>query len=245
MAEYRIDELARLAGTTTRNVRAYQDRGILPPPRREGRVGIYTDAHLARLRLIGSLLRRGYASAQISELLSGWEQGKNLGEVLGLEEAINSPWTDEIPAYLPTDQVRELLGGDEQFDRVVRLGLLEPDGERCLVTSPQLLSGFTELTGSGFSIGELIELYEDIAPAVDVVARRMVEAGASRLIAEHGDAWLPEKDEVAEVTQLLRQLRLVAMSSVQGILGHALERNIESVLGEHLARVIKQNQPRE
>src|SRR5436305_1643105 len=46
-AEYRIDELAREAGTTVRNVRAYQDRGLLPPPRRSGRVGLYTDAHLS------------------------------------------------------------------------------------------------------------------------------------------------------------------------------------------------------
>ena len=34
-----IDELARRAGTTTRNVRSYQTRGILPPPRMVGRVG--------------------------------------------------------------------------------------------------------------------------------------------------------------------------------------------------------------
>ncbi|MFB9386717.1 MerR family transcriptional regulator [Pseudonocardia petroleophila] len=37
--EYRIDELAHTAGTTVRNIRAYQDRGLLPPPRRVGRVG--------------------------------------------------------------------------------------------------------------------------------------------------------------------------------------------------------------
>ena len=43
MAEYRIDDLAREAGTTVRNVRVYQDRGLLPPPRREGRAGIYSD----------------------------------------------------------------------------------------------------------------------------------------------------------------------------------------------------------
>ena len=32
--EYRIDDLARLAGTTTRNIRVYRDRGLLPPPLR-------------------------------------------------------------------------------------------------------------------------------------------------------------------------------------------------------------------
>lgn len=31
--EYTIDELARVTETTTRNIRAYQERGILPPPK--------------------------------------------------------------------------------------------------------------------------------------------------------------------------------------------------------------------
>jgi hypothetical protein len=54
-----IDQLAREAGTTVRNVRAYQERGLLPPPDREGRVGVYGEGHLARLRLIASLAERG------------------------------------------------------------------------------------------------------------------------------------------------------------------------------------------
>src|SRR5215467_7263554 len=88
MGEYRIDELARLAATTVRNVRVYQDRGLLAPPRRDGRVGIYTDAHLARLRLIGRLLRRGYTFAIIGEMLAVWERGGDLAEILDLESAI-------------------------------------------------------------------------------------------------------------------------------------------------------------
>ncbi|MBM2600552.1 MerR family DNA-binding transcriptional regulator, partial [Pseudomonas sp. BDPW] len=31
--------MARAAGSSVRNVRAYQDRGLLPPPERRGRVG--------------------------------------------------------------------------------------------------------------------------------------------------------------------------------------------------------------
>ncbi|MBF6482319.1 MerR family transcriptional regulator, partial [Nocardia cyriacigeorgica] len=46
MGEYRIDELARAAGTTSRNVRLYQEKGLLPAPvRRAGRANIYGDAH--------------------------------------------------------------------------------------------------------------------------------------------------------------------------------------------------------
>ncbi|MGZ6833811.1 MAG: MerR family transcriptional regulator, partial [Mycobacteriaceae bacterium] len=68
MTEYRIDDLARLAGTTVRNVRVYQDRGLLPGPRKQGRTGWYSESHLARLKLIGRLLDRGYTFATIGEL---------------------------------------------------------------------------------------------------------------------------------------------------------------------------------
>src|SRR5699024_10415430 len=61
--EITSEELARTADTTVRNVRAYQDRGLLPPPERRGRSGIYSDVHLARLRIIGQLLKRGYTLA--------------------------------------------------------------------------------------------------------------------------------------------------------------------------------------
>ena len=66
-AEYTIDELAREAGATVRNIRAYQERGILPPPRRQGRVGLYGASHLARLKIIGSMLARGYTIANVAE----------------------------------------------------------------------------------------------------------------------------------------------------------------------------------
>src|ERR1700753_3738911 len=61
--EYRIEDLARLAGTTTRNIRVYRDRGLLPPPLRVGRIALFNDTHLTRLRLITSMLDRGNALA--------------------------------------------------------------------------------------------------------------------------------------------------------------------------------------
>src|ERR1700744_4455356 len=78
--EYRIEDLARLAGTTTRNIRVYRDRGLLPPPSRVGRIALYNDTHLTRLRLITSMLDRGYNIAHVREMLSAWEEGKDLGD---------------------------------------------------------------------------------------------------------------------------------------------------------------------
>src|SRR5262245_28473542 len=83
--EYAVDELARAADTTVRNVRAYQDRGLLAPPERRGRSGIYTETHLSRLRIIGQLLERGYTLASIADLFSAIEHGHDLADLLGLE----------------------------------------------------------------------------------------------------------------------------------------------------------------
>ena len=66
--EYRIDDLARLAGTTTRNIRVYRDRGLLHPPLRVGRIALFNDTHLVRLRLITSMLDRGYNIAHVHEM---------------------------------------------------------------------------------------------------------------------------------------------------------------------------------
>src|SRR5699024_6812822 len=107
--EYLIDDLARRAGMTVRNVRAYQERGLLAPPRKEGRVGYYNDAHLARLRLIGSMLERSYTLANIQEMVDTWEQGYGLRDLLGLEEAVAGPFWREIPGKLFAAELFEPL----------------------------------------------------------------------------------------------------------------------------------------
>jgi DNA-binding transcriptional MerR regulator len=56
---FSIDELARAAGMTPRNVRAYRTKGLLPPPDREGRASRYRVAHLDRLRNIRGLREAG------------------------------------------------------------------------------------------------------------------------------------------------------------------------------------------
>src|SRR6059058_1343777 len=118
--EYRIEELARLAGTTTRNIRVYRDRGLLHPPLRVGRIALFNDTHLTRLRLVTSMLDRGYNIAHVHEMLSAWEQGKDIGDVLGLENAIAGTWATEKSERMPLAQAKELIGDDVgAFDRLV------------------------------------------------------------------------------------------------------------------------------
>ena len=44
--DYRVEKLAAVAGVRVDTLRFYQARGILPAPRREGRIALYGDDHL-------------------------------------------------------------------------------------------------------------------------------------------------------------------------------------------------------
>jgi len=81
---FTVDELARAAGTTTRQVRALQTRGLLPRPGLVGRTGYYDTGHLDRLRAILRLQAEGFSLAALATLLRAWDRGTTLAEVLGL-----------------------------------------------------------------------------------------------------------------------------------------------------------------
>ena len=128
--EYRIADLAREAGTTVRNIRAYQDRGLIPPPRRTGRIVLYSQAHLLRLRLIGTLLERGFTLANIGELMALWERGQGIGALLGAEAALVAPWADHSSATMSAEELVELLGPGPGSDaaalaRAIEIGIFE------------------------------------------------------------------------------------------------------------------------
>lgn len=243
MGEYRIDELARRAESTVRNVRVYQDRGLLAPPRRDGRVGIYTDAHLARLRLIGQLLKRGYTFANIGEMLAVWERGGNLADVLDLESAVGHPWSDEIPSYVSAGQLRELFGTEvteENRARAVALGILEEDGERYRVPSPRLLSAGAEMVAAGVSLPAVLDLAERLRTQVDAAAHDMAATVAGQVVAARlRDGTLAGKD-LAEVAAIIRRLRPLAQIVLDAMLAQAMSQHVPDALGDHLARVLDQ-----
>jgi DNA-binding transcriptional MerR regulator len=239
VAEYRIDELARESGTTVRNVRAYQDRGLVPPPRRQGRVGIYTDAHLARLRLIGQLLERGYSLANIAELVSAWERGQDIGELLGLEAALVGPWSDEAAGFITFEDLVKLFGDDpDALRESVKLGLLEPDGDGFRVPSPRLLHAGAELVTAGIPLDAVLTHARQLARDTDRIAARFVELVSANVFEPYGDHPFPAAD-VPRLADLLRRLRPLAEATVDAYLARAMERRMAKELGDHYDRLME------
>ena len=69
--EFRVDQLAAAADVSVDTVRFYQAKGLVPPPRREGRIALYGDEHLERLARIRQLQARGLTLATIKRLVAG------------------------------------------------------------------------------------------------------------------------------------------------------------------------------
>jgi DNA-binding transcriptional MerR regulator len=235
--EYRIDELAQAAGMTVRNVRAYQDRGLLPRPRRQGRVGLYGDGHLVRLRLIGHLLDRGYSLANIGELMSAWERGHELSQLLGLESAIASPWSDELPAYMTAEELLALFGtgvNPEQLDQAITLGIVQPEGDRFRVPSPRLLRAGAELIAAGVPVSAVLDHARQLRRDVDRIARRFVELVDTHIFASVSH----DRPDLADLAELVRRLRPLGEMVVSSELARAMERAANAQLGDRLTELL-------
>ncbi|POM22990.1 MerD: mercuric resistance transcriptional repressor protein MerD [Actinomadura rubteroloni] len=252
MATYRIDELARTAGTTVRNVRAFQERGVLPPPQRHGRTGVYDDSHLARIRLVVQLQERGYTFAVIAELISAWERGHDLGELLGLEKVLTDPWTDEIPGYVTLVELGELfLPGEtapppervaELLRRAEELGFVEPAGDRYRVPSPRLLNVGAELVAAGIPLEAVFDIAARLAGDCREIARRFV-----RLTVEHADlddvAGYHDRTDLPDLAQLITRLRPLAQSAVHGLLARGMQAEVMTAFGERIEDLALREEP--
>lgn len=229
--EYRIDDLARLAGTTTRNVRVYRDRDLLPPPRRVGRIALFNDTHLTRLRLITSMLDRGYTIAHVKEMIGAWEQGKDLGDILGLESAIAGSWTTERPQTMPRAKAEQLIDDPSALRRLVELGVVRLDASEATIVRPKLIEAFNEIRGYGITIDKLVDLYEQSLPHIDAISQLLVRAGAEHVLERvKPGAPLPADTEIAELIGMLVRFRTQAVASVTATLASSIESTIESMV---------------
>ena len=225
MTEYRIDDLARMAGTTVRNVRVYQDRGLLPGPRKQGRTGWYSESHLGRLRLIGRLLDRGYTFATIAELLLAVQQGWRVEDLLGLEEEIAQPWTDERPVKMALPQLRRMFGkqtSKAMLQRCCEIGLFTRTGTSYVVHSPRLLAAGKDLVDAGIPISAVLDLAEALQTDMAVVANRFVDLVAAHVLPAEGEPLTPSTEQIGEIAGLIHQLRPHAAQAVDATFARAM-----------------------
>jgi DNA-binding transcriptional MerR regulator len=96
--EMRVEQLSARSGVAVDTIRYYQSKGLLEPPRRQGRVAWYDDGHLERLGRIRALQQRGFTLATIVRLVDGDLDAADealIGELSGMQRPRGGPDTAE------------------------------------------------------------------------------------------------------------------------------------------------------
>jgi DNA-binding transcriptional MerR regulator len=181
-----IDELAVRTGTTTRTLRLYQTKSLLPPPRIVGRIGYYSEVHVNRLIIIDRLQKRGFSLAGIAELFKIWQQGKSLDELLGLEAQLTAPWNQERPELISQEDFAarypRLVENPELMDRLKRLRLLLEDPKGYLVPTPVLFNFGEQLYHQGMPVDAAVQQMELLHEDVHRIAKRFVRMFRKHLL---------------------------------------------------------------
>ncbi len=243
--EYTIDELARVTETTTRNIRAYQERGILPPPRLRGRKGIYSDAHYSRIRLIADLLGRGYTLSTINDLLKALEQGLELSEFVGIETALTSPWTDEEPVVIPVKELMGMFNNKISFDSIEKAQELDifrfdENKEKVHVRSMKTIKAASELASTGIPFQDLLNIVKMLRQNVECVANELVKLVATHVLQKYNDDSALPIEDLPQLADLIWRLRPLAEMAMHAELARAMEKAANHILGDKLEQMIKQ-----
>jgi DNA-binding transcriptional MerR regulator len=240
--DYRVDQLASRAGITVDTVRYYQSKGLLPPPRREGRVALYSGAHLERLRRIRALAARGLSLALIQRVLGARRSGADdelMSAVIQEEENVRFMSREELAAE--TGVPPALLSSIEAAGLIAPSGA--PDGSpRYTETDVRIIKGGLALLEFGFPIDEILDLArshhramrDTVDRAIGLFDRCVREPGGSAADDRVADAFL----------QLLPAVTDLVANHFQRLLLTKALRRLENVGDEEgLAVAAAQNIP--
>jgi DNA-binding transcriptional MerR regulator len=206
-----IDELASEAGVTVRNIRYYQELGLLDAPERRGRVAFYSAEQLARLRRICSLREEGLSLEAIARLTSSADRDQ-----LRFMQTLLDDATSEAPARVRLADLAASFGykeGGSGAEGALDTAFFErlEDGE-VEVRSPALMRIGAQLAELDVPVGAAAQLLGVLEEHLGAIADAYIALFIEQI-------WRPATEEArevpwAELEQTLVRLRGLAGESV-------------------------------
>ncbi len=232
-----MEQLAARADVSVDTVRFYQARGLLPPPRREGRVAWYGREHLERLGRIRNLQARGLSLATIKRLLAG--------ELDAADEAL-------VSALSASDGADDAAGRDlltiEELAAysgiplpllmaVEREGLLIPrraGGERRYTHADvEAARAGLAMLEAGLPLPEVLDLARRHHEAMRAVAERAVELFDLHIRKPLRESGLPDDEAAARLVDAFTTL----LPATTTLVSHHFRRVLLAVAQEHIEQV--------
>ena len=222
-----IEELSRRTGVTVRSLRELQTRGLLEGPLLEGRKGLYTKRHLARVTLVRTLQDRGYSLAGIADLLSRWKGSLGPLGVMNVEDAVATPGVAEdrqleeaeVFALLP-----ELRADRKLLEQACAAGLLFRDVDGALhAPHADHLETARILVDFGIPLRVQLADFRVLRKEIDGMVQRFRTRFQEHVVAKLALPGTPA-DEMESLAARLTELRPAVVRGAALLLASALER---------------------
>jgi hypothetical protein len=184
------------------------------------------------------LLERGHTLAGTGELISAWEQGYELSELIGLEQAMTTPWSQETPVSVTVDAIPAVLADQltpEVLAEAAALGYIDVDGDRVTHVSSRLLEITSILVREGIPLSAILAASRELQAGLDKTASLFVELVATHVL-DRG-AGVPEPRDVARLAEVVERLRPVARIVIDAEFARAMDRLVRAKFDE-LIRLI-------
>jgi DNA-binding transcriptional MerR regulator len=175
--ELTIDQLAQRVSMSSRNIREWQRQGLLPPPTRRGRVGIYSDEHVARIRRVQQLHSEGFPLDLIGRMIDTGTGSES--DIRHLAAEVLAPFSTSGPTTVSRAQLDTRLGAGAAA-HLAKLGLIaDSDADPVSVRDAEALELIEGLTGIGVSLQRLVASLVDVRDhqrsIADVILRAYAE----------------------------------------------------------------------
>src|SRR3954447_13905893 len=230
--ELTIDELARATGMTVRNIRAYQSRGLLPPPEVRARTGFYGPDHVSRLRLIAEMRAEGMNLRTIKRVLDV----PSAEGMLGFGHALLGAFDTEEPEIWTTADVEARFGplDGKLVRKAEKLGILVPlTGDRFEVPSPTLMRAGADLLELGVPLEHSLAVADSVRRHTRSVAEAFVRLFNDQVLGTT-DPKKHSPEDWQRFQDALEKLRPVAGDVVRVMFAQtmtrAVEREVERIL---------------
>ncbi|RQN10195.1 MerR family transcriptional regulator [Aeromicrobium camelliae] len=237
--EFTVDELASRANMTVRNVRAYASRGLIDPPRLEGRTGYYNLSHLQRLQLIRQLLDRGFTLAAVEDAIVK-SPTTAPGHALELMTLLGHTGDDDPSVLMSPDDLAALANvqhADPLIDALAELGLVERVDETTLrILDPQVVRPGAAAVALGLAPETVINAVPILREHLRAIADHLVKQVSDEIVQPFVDQGLPEHDW-PRVFGAVEELLPIASQVILALFRSELQESIEIEVGDKLQQM--------
>lgn len=249
-SEMTVEELSTRTGVSVRNIRAYQTAGLMPPPRLQGRLGLYDAEHQGKLELIRDLRQQGFRLEAIKGMLEktpegAWSEYSLISELFSTTfftvEAPKRKAIKEMAAHWHTTATVE------QKDRLARNGLYRPVGEEEFeMLSPALERIGIQLADLSVPLDTVLDLQDVLIKHTRAIAKAyveqifltMLEAITASQQQRAGGAATNALDPAvaATIKGLFERLRPLAIGSVSAAFPVVLQQEFDRSIQKQLSK---------